>query len=224
MSFDTLAPVYRWMEILAAGSKLQRCREAFLAEVPVPRQILIAGEGHGRSLVACRQQFPEAHLTCLDSSPVMLSQARRNLLRHGMTEEAVEFIHVDILNWSPPSGRYDLLITHFFLDCFRADQLEALVPLLASAAAPDASWLIADFQVAGSGWRRIRSRIILWMLYRFFHVTTQLSAHELTPADPFLKAAGFQQHRRSVFEWGLLKSEWWQTAGREEPCSTAKDE
>ncbi|MEY4483587.1 MAG: hypothetical protein RL693_1039 [Verrucomicrobiota bacterium] len=216
MSFDTLAPVYRWMELISAGDKLQRCREAFLAEVPVPRQILIAGEGHGRSLVACRRQFTEAQITCVDSSQGMLRQAREALRCHGLTEDGVEFIHADLLSWSPPQGRYDLLVTHFFLDCFRADQLEVLVPLLASAAAPHASWLIADFQEAPSGWRRMRSRIILWMLYRFFRVTTQLPADQLTPADPFLKAAGFQQQRRLETEWGLLKSEWWQLAGREE--------
>lgn len=221
--FDTLAPVYRWMEILTAGGKLQRCREAFLTEVPVPKQILIVGEGHGRSLVACRRQFPEAHITCVDSSREMLTQARRNLLRHGLTEVNVEFVHADVLNWTPQPGRYDLLITHFFLDCFRADQLKVLVPLLASAAALRASWLIADFQVAPSGWRRWRSRIILGMLYRFFRATTHLSADQLITTDPFLKVAGFQLHGRNESEWGLLKSEWWQSAEREEPCSSMKE-
>ncbi len=216
MSFDTLAPFYRWMEVLTAGNKLQRCREAFLSEVPAPRQILIAGEGHGRSLVACRRQFPEAHITCLDSSLEMLTQARRNLQRQGLTEEAVEFLHADVLYWTtPPQGRYDLIITHFFLDCFRADQLEVLVPLLASAAAPGASWLIADFQVAPAGWKRWRSRTIIWMLYRFFRLTTQLPARELAPPDGHLKNAGFHLQHRREREWGLLKSEWWQSLMKE---------
>ncbi|CAN5867952.1 class I SAM-dependent methyltransferase [soil metagenome] len=214
-SFDALAPFYRWMEILTAGNKLQRCREAFLAEVPVPRQILIAGEGHGRSLVACRRQFPEAHITCLDSSPEMLIQARSNLQRHGLTEETVQFVQIDALSWSPPQGRYDLVITHFFLDCFRADQLEMLVPLLASATTPGASWLIADFQAAPAGWKRWRSRMILWMLYRFFRLTTHLPARELAPPDGHLKVAGFHLHQRREMEWGLLKSEWWQSSTKE---------
>lgn len=212
MSFDTLAPVYRWMEMVLAGNKLQYCRTAFLKEIPMPQHILILGEGHGRSLVECRCQFPSARIACVDSSQGMLAQARENLACHGLTEDSVEFVHADVLSWTPSQGKYDLIITHFFLDCFRPDQLEVLVPLLASAGTPDAQWLVADFQVAPSGWRRVRSRIILWMLYRFFRVTTHLPADQLAPPDSFMEAAGFHLHRHFETEWSLLKSEWWQRA------------
>ena len=50
MNCDRLAPFYRTMEFLSAGGKLQRCRLEFLAEIPIPRAILLAGEGHGRFL------------------------------------------------------------------------------------------------------------------------------------------------------------------------------
>ena len=52
MTFDRLAPFYRVMKFFTAGGKLQRCRTAFLGEIPVPRRVLLAGEGHGRSLPA----------------------------------------------------------------------------------------------------------------------------------------------------------------------------
>jgi len=39
MSFDVLAPHYRWMELVCAGDLLQRCRMAHLARVPTARQI-----------------------------------------------------------------------------------------------------------------------------------------------------------------------------------------
>src|SRR5947207_3033135 len=53
MSFDLLAPHYRWMEFLLAGEKLHRGRTAFLDLIPPPEKILLAGEGHGRCLVEC---------------------------------------------------------------------------------------------------------------------------------------------------------------------------
>jgi len=213
MSFDLLAPVYQRMEILLAGGKLQRCRSAHLKDIPVPRTILMAGEGHGRGLVECLRQFPEARITCIDSSQGMIAQARANLRRHGLNAGAVEFIHADILAWEPPAGAFDLIVTHFFLDCFRPDQLEVLVPMLARAGSPRAHWLLADFQVARAGWWRPRSRAILWAMYRFFRVTTRLSARELTPPDPFLLDAGFEPHLRIESEWGLLKSECWRKRG-----------
>ena len=155
MSFDTLAPVYLLMERLAAGERMQLCRTAFLAEIPTPQRVLTLGEGHGRFLCACRARFPEAEITCVDSSAGMLRQARRGLVKSGLDERGVRFIHDDIFSWAPPRDSFDLIVTHYFLDCFRADQLALIVPRIASTASPGASWLLADFQTAAHGWRRL---------------------------------------------------------------------
>ncbi len=209
MSFDTLAPHYRWMESILAGNKLHRCRTAFLDDLPTARNILLLGEGHGRSLVECRRRFPNAHLTCVDASARMLDQARRNLARHKLTTARVAFIHADALHWSPPAASNDLIVTNFFLDCFRAEQVEQIVAHLATAATPEANWLLADFQLPPAGWRRLRSRLIIGSLYTFFRVMTQLPARKLTPPDLFLERAGFRLQRRRESEWGLLHSDWW---------------
>jgi ubiquinone/menaquinone biosynthesis C-methylase UbiE len=209
MSFDTLAPHYRWMESLLAGEKLHRCRTAFLDDLPAAQNILLLGEGHGRSLVECRRRFPNAQITCVDASARMLDQARRNLTRHKLTADRVGFIHVDVLKWSPPVAGNDLIVTNFFLDCFQSEQVEQIVSRLATAATPEANWLLADFQVPRAGWKRLRSRLIIGSLYTFFRVMTRLSAKQLTPPDPFLERAGFMLHRRIESEWGLLHSDWW---------------
>lgn len=210
MSFDTLAPHYRWMESLLAGKKLHRCRTAFLDDLPTARNILLLGEGHGRSLVEYRRRFPHAHITCVDASARMLAQARRNLTRHRMTADRIEFIHADVLDWPHPPASSDLIVTNFFLDCFRAEQVAQIVTRLATAATPEANWLLADFQVPGAGWKRLRSRLIIGCLYMFFRVTTRLPAQQLTPPAPLLERAGFLLQRRIETEWGLLHSDWWQ--------------
>jgi ubiquinone/menaquinone biosynthesis C-methylase UbiE len=209
MSFDTLAPYYRGMESLLAGEKLHRCRTRFLDEIPATRSILLMGEGHGRSLVECRRRFPNAHIICVDASTLMLDQARRHLTRANLTADRVEFIHADVLRWSPPAASSDLIVTNFFLDCFRAEQVEQIVARLATAATPEANWLLADFQIPRAGWKRLRSRLIIGSLYTFFRVMTRLPARKLTPPDPFLERAGFTLHRRAESEWGLLHSDWW---------------
>ncbi|MBI3870557.1 MAG: class I SAM-dependent methyltransferase [Verrucomicrobia bacterium] len=206
MSFDLLAPHYRWMEFILAGEKLQRCRRAFLSEIPAARNILLVGEGHGRSLVECRNRFPNAQITCVDASEPMLAQARRQLLRHNMATACVRFIHADVLNWTPTGGDYDLVITHFFLDCFRADQLEQIIARLGAVTTPDGNWLLADFQTPAAGWKRIRGRLILWTLYAFFRATTRLPARRLTAPNSYLERAGFTRHRHTEAEWGLLHS------------------
>jgi hypothetical protein len=210
MSFDGLAPFYRTMETLCAGRKLQKCRTAWLPEIPAPCSILLAGEGHGRSLEACRRQFPEAKIVAVDASAGMLEQARANLERKGLDSSKVEFVHANLLEWKPPREAFDLIVTHFFLDCFPEDQLAAVVSQLAAGARPDAHWLLADFQVAPSGAARWRSRCILAMLYAFFRLVTGLPASRLVCPEAALERAGFRRHRRRETEWKLLTSEWWQ--------------
>ncbi|MEO6787625.1 MAG: class I SAM-dependent methyltransferase, partial [Chthoniobacteraceae bacterium] len=102
MSFDRLAPHYRWMEWLLAGGKLQHCRTAFLHAVPPPRSVLMVGEGNGRCLVELLRAHPDAHVTCVDASARMLDRARARLRAHGLGGSAVEFIHADIREWPVP--------------------------------------------------------------------------------------------------------------------------
>ena len=210
MSFDTLAPHYRWLEFILAGEKLHHCRTAFLHRIPRTEHILLLGEGHGRSLVECRRRFEGARITCLDASKQMIFQAQRLLAKSDLKSNLVEFINADALGWRFPIKSYDLIITQFFLDCFRSDQLETLIIKIAASATPKAHWLIADFQIPRAGWKRIRSRLIVWAMYLFFRVITRLPARALTAPDPFLRHASFNLSQRAESEWGLLRSEWWQ--------------
>ncbi|MFT4176808.1 MAG: class I SAM-dependent methyltransferase [Luteolibacter sp.] len=204
MSFDRIAPFYRQLEALTAGGKLQRCRLAHLSSVPPPERILIAGEGNGRFVPLCARRFPKAEITVIDASRRMLEIARRRT-RHGN----IVWIHADILQWQPPLETYDLIVTHFFLDCFTAGELSVLIDLLSRAATPKAHWLLADFQLADAGFRKWRSRFILSLLYRFFHITAGLRPRQLVPPDPWLRENGFHLRSRSTYDWDLLKSELW---------------
>ena len=144
----------------------------------------------------------------------MLIQARRRLeMENARATSQIEFIRADILSWSPRPKEFDLIATNFFLDCFTENQLEQIICRLAAAAAPAANWLLADFQIASAGLRRLRSRVILWAMYVFFRTTTRLPANHLAPPDAFLKRAGFALRHRLESDWGLLHSDWWQGAG-----------
>jgi len=207
MSFDVLAPHYRWMEVVLAGEKLQRCRTTFLDRIPIAGNVLILGEGNGRFLVECRRKMPKARIVCVDASARMLGLAQRRLGDNG---GPTEFVRADALAWALPKVNFDLIVTHFFLDCFRPEQLERLIAKIAGAAAPGATWLLADFQAARTGLARVRSKVILWMMYRFFRVVTRLPARELTSPDAFLERHGFKLAERRMAEWGLIHSDWWQ--------------
>jgi len=209
MSFDLLAPHYRWMERLCAGEKLQRCRTAFLNAIPAPEHALVYGEGNGRFLAALCRRFPMTQVTVVEASAVMITLAQARLRRAGLENAAVTFVHADALEWQPPAAHFDLIVTCFFFDCFREDQLRCLIPRIAGAAQKQAHWLVADFKIADSGWRRLRSRMIVSFLYAFFRRVALLPARSLVPPQPFLCAARFMLVQRLEQDHGLLFSDCW---------------
>jgi SAM-dependent methyltransferase len=203
MNFDRIAPHYRWLETITMGHALQRCRTAWLDTVTDARDDLILGEGNGRFLAECGCRLKEARFTVVDGSAKMLALARR---RH---PDAV-FIQAELPGWKPLPESFDLIVTHFFLDCFPAEEVREVVESLAAAARPRARWLLADFREPERGARRLRARLLLALAYGFFGIAAGVRAHRLTAPDPTLTACGFHLKERVLYKAGLLHSDVWQ--------------
>lgn len=210
MNFDRLAPHYPWLEKVFAGELMQRCRTTFLGRVRHCRRALLVGEGTGKFLVALLQQNPDVKVTCIEHSGKMLAQIKRRLKRFPQGNRAVNFVQADALNWHPPAAQFDLIVTNFFLDCFPAGALRRLVASLAHSATADAVWLLADFRLPESGWRRWRAQGLLAGLYWFFRWFTALPAKRLTAPEPFLAEAGFFLAARRLASFGFAYSDCWQ--------------
>lgn len=209
MNFDRLAPHYDWLEALTAGRRLDRARTTWLDALPPRGRILSVGEGHGRFAAACAARWPDAELTCVEPSPRMMARARR---RVGPAPAArLRWQTATLADWAP-DGRYDALVTCFFLDCFPPEELVAAVARLAGCAAPGAVWLVVDFAVPARGWRRLRARAVHALMYAFFRVATGLPARRWTPPDALLRAQGFALEGRREFEHGLLRADLWRRA------------
>ncbi len=210
MSFDALAPWYRTLEWIAFGDDLQRCRVACLGEIAAPKHVLIVGEGNGRFLRELLRLHPDVEVDCVDASERMLQLARQRVSDElGDWGERVRFLHRDVTLWSPPERRYDLVVTHFVLDCFAGAQLAAVVKKLGCSATDDANWLLADFCVPSSGTARFRARGWLAAMYLFFRITARIQASALSDPTPYLRAEGFVLARRDFFRRGIAKSELW---------------
>jgi ubiquinone/menaquinone biosynthesis C-methylase UbiE len=208
MSFDTLAPYYRLMERVTAGDILQRCRTSFLTEAGTCRRALLLGEGPGRFLGELLRANPHIEVTCVERSPRMIAEARDRLTQTELGR--VRFEPADALAWQAAPHQFDLIVTHFFLDCFQPDELAPLVSKLALCATRDARWLVADFREPETGWRRWRARAVLALLYAFFRTVTELSASRLTPPDEFLARVGFRLTARRFANHGLVHSDLWE--------------
>jgi ubiquinone/menaquinone biosynthesis C-methylase UbiE len=210
VSFDAIAPWYRTLERIAFGDDLQRCRVACLGDIAAPRRALIVGEGNGRFLCELLRLHPGVEVDCLDASQRMLRMARERVEQELPGRAgSVQFLHQDITSWFPPERHYDLLVTHFVLDCFPEAQLTSIIRKLARAVSDDANWLLADFCVPPYGMARLRARAWLAAMYLFFRVTARIPARELVDPAPFLLAEGFGLARQKLLRKGMLKSEIW---------------
>jgi SAM-dependent methyltransferase len=153
---------------------------------------------------------PEIEVDCIDASERMLRLARDRVERElpGGTDR-IRFLQHDITSRWPAEHQFDLIVTHFFLDCFPENRVAEIVAKLSHAAAVDATWLLADFCIPAGGLARLRAGLWLIAMYRFFQLTAGIEGMELVDPSPFLRAAGFDLARQHLFRNGMLKSELW---------------
>ena len=122
----------------------------------------------------------------------------------------MKFHHADFLQWVPQQQPYDLVVTHFFLDCFDRDRLSHVITKLAQAAAPKSRWLVTDFAIPPKGLRRVHAKIWLRMMYSFFRAVADLKAHELVDPSSFIQDTGFQLRQEIAGRLGLVKAQLWE--------------
>ena len=195
MNCDRIARWYRWIEYAAFGQALERRREALLKDVGDARRVLALGDGDGRALAALLAAAPHACVDYIDVSVRMLELARA---RAGT--KRVNYRNEDARTSPLRPAEYDLIITHFFLDCFDETDLEPLIARLADSATPRSRWLISEFR--GNGW-------LVHTLYIFFRVATGLRTRRLVDHHPLLERHGFHRVRHEDAWHGLLASELW---------------
>jgi ubiquinone/menaquinone biosynthesis C-methylase UbiE len=204
--FDRLAGIYRWLEWLSFGPFLARCRYAFLAEMNCSRSALILGDGDGRFTARLLNENPSIIVDAVDASPAMLKQLQRRTRPHASRIER----HLEDARQFRPLASYDLVVTHFFLDCLSTDEVCALSARIRRNTEVGAKWVISEFAIPDSRLGRALAEPLVSALYWAFACLTGLQVRRLPDHRAALRQAGFiLLHRR---EWlaGLLASELWQ--------------
>ena len=204
MSFDRVARVYRLLELLTFGGALQRARVAQLDFDGAPR-VLVLGDGDGRFLQSLLERVPSAAVDVVEASANMIELARRRV----PDEAAVVFYQARIEDFEP-QGDYDYVVSHFFLDCFERSGIELIVEKIAGCLGRSGAWLVSDFQMPENGTvRRIRARVLLWSMYRFFRLAAKIEARKLADPAPILADRGFELARRQVSNFGFVRADRW---------------
>lgn len=207
--FNRLAPVYRWLEYLSFGPFLHRCRTSFLPELRHCRRALILGDGDGRFTAALLRASPAIRITAIDGSPAMLASLRKRCSAHAgrlITQAA------DLRYWTPDTSEppFDLVCTHFFLDCLSSEETAALAYRLVPALTPNALWVVSEFAIPPTAFGRFAAAPLVWFLYRAFRLLTGLRQQSLPDYPSALAAAGWSLRSEIPRLHGLLSSQLWQ--------------
>jgi SAM-dependent methyltransferase len=209
-NFDYIARPYRWLEYLTLGTALTRCRNTFLAQLGDRRHALVLGDGDGRFLARLLSANSRLYADAVDISPAMLRLlARRAHAAHPTAATRLRTFQTSALNFDAPSEiPYDLVVTHFFLDCFTRSELDLLVRRLRSHLAPGALWVLSDFRIP-HGPLRWPARALIRSLYCAFRILTGLRTDRLPDYTATLTSAGFVRTARQLSFGGILGAELW---------------
>ena len=237
--FDRLARPYRWMEYLSFGRALERCRFHFLPQLANTRSALLLGDGDGRfaerllramihtdpsvapSNVSDRSTAGTPHLDAetwlserrhviaVDGSEAMLTLLR---LRCSFAGDRLETHVADLAQGLPDAlhhEAFDLVTTHFFLDCLSSEEVNHLVAHVKPHMTHDARWVVSEFAVPARGMMRLPAWIVVRGLYLSFRLLTGLRPQHLPDHRTAMQAHGLALQQHTTMLGGLLVAELW---------------
>jgi len=224
MNCDFIAAVYCYFEYGRFGRKLEACRFALLPRLRGVRKALILGEGDGRFIARLAAHCPAISADVFDTSGQMIRIAERRLRTAGVSRlSSIVFHHGDATVATFPKNDYDLVATHFFFDVFPSDELHPLIDRVKQSLRPDGVWLVSEFDLPRSGFRRLLARFWVRVMYIFFRWVTGLQNQTLPDWRKQLIRAGFRPRIQQSLANGFLVSELWEQIPRAHQTATHRD-
>ena len=193
--YNRLAPVYTFLTKIVFGRSIQTSQLHFLSHLQPDHRLLILGGGSGDLLKAILEKQPKLIIDYIDISSKMIKLARQKI----PAAATVNFIEGTEQNI--PDTTYDAVITNFYLDLFPDAALSQVIATIKKSLPTNAKWLVTDFVN-----EKIWHRIMLWIMYRFFRITTGIEASRLPHWESALLKSGIQEVESAKYYGRFIKS------------------
>lgn len=193
--FDRLAPIYDFLALLFIGKGIRSAQVHFLNHLTGKEKLLILGGGTGWILPHIVKINPTLKIDYIELSPKMILKAQQSL----KNSQNVRFIigtEEDI-----PHQEYNCVLTNFYLDLFMDSKLNNVIKKIKKSLLPNAHWIATDF-ISERSWHKA----LLWIMYRFFRVTTGLKTLSLPQWQNLIIQAGGKLVRLKLFSRGFIKA------------------
>jgi hypothetical protein len=208
LNFNRVARIYAPMEKLTFGPWLWRCRSCFMEELKTQRSGLVVGDGDGRFTAKLLDENPMVRVDAVDASVGMLNKLRENA---GLRSVRVRAHLADARTWEPERSSYDLIATHFFLDCLTTSEVGKLARKIRAHSSSDAVWVVSEFAIPDNWFGWLVAGPLVWALYLAFFALTGLHVQRLPQYREAMAEAGWARFREQRLLGGLLVSELWRS-------------
>jgi len=212
MNFDLIAKHYNWIEKIIFRSDLEKVRRMNLALVKNAKSILLLGDGDGRFLEQVSLMGTDAFIVSVDSSAKMIDLSKRKLEKSALN---VEFNCTKIEDFQPiESFKPDLIIAHFFLDCFTHDEVKLIIDRVSEWAAVNAKFVISDFLITKkTSFNKIYQKMLTKIMIRFFRLFCGISARLLPNIPKIMTSRGWNCLSQEGLKGEFINSWVWQIEG-----------
>lgn len=153
------------------------------------------GGGSGNVLKALLEKHSALYVDYIDISSEMLALAKKK------TNNPPTVNFIEGTEHTIPHTAYSVVITHFYLDLFADATLPRVVEIIKKSLRPSAQWLVTDF-VCENRWHRM----MLWVMYRFFRISTGIEATRLPNWQNILFQAEVKEIQSARFYRGFIKA------------------
>lgn len=199
--FDRVASIYDELASLVFGKSIREAQRCFLTEIKEGSQVLIIGGGTGWILQDL-SRLKNCSITYLEASPAMLKMAKQRylILQSEFASQKTEVIFVQgSVSALPSTATFGVIMSFFLLDVYPNPEARVLMKTLNALLLSRGLWLYADFEKSENPIARAWQLPFLWLMYRFFQITTNLKNNRL----PDLKRLFSELELRLVNQHGF---------------------
>jgi ubiquinone/menaquinone biosynthesis C-methylase UbiE len=176
--FNKVARPYDFISRLVFGNSLVKAQVSTFHYIPPNSSILIVGGGTGWLL----EEISKIHNSGLKISYVENSSEMINLSKKRYWQDnKVAFFHQPIQEFYMDKP-FDVIITPFFFDLFKKDEIEFIFSSLDKKLKKNGLWLYADF-IPEKYQIRLWQKVLLKTMYFFFGHISNVEAKRLVDMD-----------------------------------------
>lgn len=196
-NFDGVAAIYDTLSNVVFGRSMVRSQTFYLRDIPSGAKVLIIGGGTGWLLKELLVVNSTCSIWYIEASAKMLELTKERISK---SSNAIHLIH-GTEDSIPPGIKFDAVITHFYLDLFSQISCNQVIQKISRSMHVKSMWLVTDF-INKTWWQNI----LLFVMYKFFRLTSHIEASNLPAWQQLLKTNGFIEDKSNFFFWKFIRS------------------